>query len=93
MEEIVEGTKKEIMGLKEVMLEMKKSMDRMADEMRESHSYNKREEPGISDGSIMKLKGKIEEMDVTTEGNNATVDRSKYKKLEMPMFLGENSES
>lgn len=91
MEERVEGTKKEIMGLKEIMVEIKRS--RMTEEMRESHSYRRREEPGTSDGFVMKLKGKMEEMDVTTEGNNATVDHSKYKKLEMPMFLGENLES
>ncbi|KAA0037230.1 retrotransposon protein [Cucumis melo var. makuwa] len=41
----------------------------------------------------MKMKGKMEEMDVTTEVNTTMVDRSKYKKLEMPMFLGENPES
>lgn len=43
----------------------------------------------LSDGSVMKLKGKIEELDGTSEGNQATMDRSKYMKLEMPMFLGE----
>lgn len=37
----------------------------------------------------MKLKDKMEEMDVTVEMNTTTVD----KKLEMPMFLGENLES
>lgn len=42
------------------MLEMMKSMDRMADEMREIHSYKRREEFGTSDGSVMKLKGKDE---------------------------------
>ena len=66
-----------------MMIEMKKSMDRMANEMRESHSYKKREESSTSNRSVMKLKGKIEEMDVMTEENNTTVDRSKYKKLEM----------
>ena len=35
IEERVEGTEKEIMSLKEMMLEMKKSMDRMTDELRE----------------------------------------------------------
>ncbi|KAA0064295.1 uncharacterized protein E6C27_scaffold548G002720 [Cucumis melo var. makuwa] len=35
----------------------------------------------------MKLKGKMEELDVTAEVNTNIVDRSKYKKLEMPMFL------
>ncbi|KAA0062473.1 uncharacterized protein E5676_scaffold325G00980 [Cucumis melo var. makuwa] len=93
MEERLEGTKKEVLSLKEMMLEMKKSMDRPADELRENQSYKKKEESGTSDGSIMKMKGKMEEMDVTTEVNTTMVDRSKYKKLEMPMFLGENPES
>ena len=53
----------------------------MEEEIRESHIYRKRKEFGISNGSIMKLKGKMEEMDVTTEGNNVTVDCSKYKNL------------
>ena len=43
IEERVDGTEKEIMSLKEMILEMKKSMDRMADEMRENHSYKRRE--------------------------------------------------
>ncbi|TYK01031.1 retrotransposon protein [Cucumis melo var. makuwa] len=37
----------------------------------------------------MKLKGKMEELDVTAEVNTNIVDRSKYKKLEMPMFLAQ----
>ncbi|KAL0540077.1 hypothetical protein IC582_024306 [Cucumis melo] len=68
-------------------------MDRLADELRENQSYKKKEESGTSVRSIMKMKGKMEEMDITTEVNTTIVDRSKYKKLEMPMFLGENPES
>ena len=41
----------------------------------------------------MRLKGKIEETEVTTEMNGNNTDRSKYKKLEMSMFLGKNPES
>ncbi|KAA0036023.1 retrotransposon protein [Cucumis melo var. makuwa] len=93
LEERTEGTEKEVVGLKEMMLEMKKSMDRLTEEMRENHSYKKREESGTSDGSVMKLKGKMEEFDGTDEGTQGTLDRSKYKKLEMPMFLGENPKS
>ena len=93
LEERMEGTEKEVMGLKEMMLEMKKSMDQLAEEMRENHNYRKREESGTSDDSVMKLKRKMEEFDDTNEGTQGTVDRSKYKKLEMPMFLGENPES
>ena len=89
LEERTEGTEKEVVGLKEMMLEMKKSMDRLTEEMRENHSYKKREESGTSGGSVMKLKGKMEEFNGTNEGTQGTMDRSKYKKLEMPMFLGE----
>ena len=92
MEKRLEGTEKEVLSLKEMMLEMKKSMDRLADELRENQSY-KKEESGTSDGSIMKMKGKMEETDITGEVNTHLVDRSKYKKLEMSMFLGENLES
>lgn len=41
----------------------------------------------------MKLKGKTEELDIEADNSIPAVDRSKYKKLEMPMFLGENPES
>ena len=93
IEERVDGTEKEILGLKKMILEMKKSMDRMADEMRENHSYKRREESRTFDGSVMKLKGKVEETNTPMEANATNVDRSKYKKLEMPMLAGENPKS
>ncbi|TYK25829.1 uncharacterized protein E5676_scaffold436G00360 [Cucumis melo var. makuwa] len=34
MEERLEGTEKEVLGLKEVMLELKKAVDQMANDMR-----------------------------------------------------------
>ncbi|KAA0066519.1 retrotransposon protein [Cucumis melo var. makuwa] len=89
----MKGSEKEVLGHKEMMLEMKKSMDRLAEEMRENHSYQKREDSGTSDDFMMKLKGKNEVFDGTNEGNQATMDHSKYKKLEMPMLFGENPES
>ena len=89
----MEGTEKEILSMKEMLLEMKKSMERLTEELRENHSYKQRDESETSDGSIMKLKGKVEESEVSNDVNGNTVDQSKYKKLEMPMFLGENPES
>ena len=93
MVERMEGTEKELLSMKEMLLEMKKSMERLTEELRENHSYKKRDESGTSDGSSMKLKGKVEESEVCNEVNGSNVDRSKYAKLEMPMFLGENPES
>ena len=89
----MEGTEKELLSMKEMLLEMKKSMEKLTEELRENHNYKKRDESRTSDGSSMKLKGKIEESEVCDEVNGNNVDRSKYKKLEMPMFLGENLES
>ena len=68
-------------------------MGRIAEEMRESQSYKRKDESGASDGSVMKLKGKWEENDNPGEAITTYVDRNKYKKLEMPMFIGENPES
>ena len=76
-----------------MILEMKKSMDRLADEMKENNSYKRRDESRISDGSVMKLKGKWEDADTPGENNVVNVDRSKYKKLKMLIFTGENPES
>lgn len=90
IEERVNGTEKEIMGLKEMILEMKKSMDRLTDEMRESHNCKRIEESETSDGSIMKLKGKVDDTEMTMEPNMGNTDRSKYKKVEMSMFTGLN---
>ncbi|KAA0048289.1 Ty3/gypsy retrotransposon protein [Cucumis melo var. makuwa] len=87
MEERLEGTEKEVLSLKEMMLEemmleMKKCMDRLADELRENQSYKKKEESDTSDGSIMKMKGKMEETDITTEVNTNLVDRSNLPEAE-----------
>ncbi|TYJ98185.1 retrotransposon protein [Cucumis melo var. makuwa] len=50
-----------------------KNHGRLAEEMKDSHSHKKKEESGKSDGSVMKLKGKMEEMDVLTEVKVAVV--------------------
>ena len=81
IEERVDGTENEIMGLKEMMLEMKKLMDRMADELRENHRYKRREEARTAEGPMLKLKEKLEDTETTAENSGGNVDRSKYKKL------------
>ncbi|TYK14439.1 uncharacterized protein E5676_scaffold186G00980 [Cucumis melo var. makuwa] len=88
MEERVDGTEKEILSLKEMMLEMKKAVERLADEMKESQSYKKKKEESgtTSDGSVMKPKGKVDETELITETNGTVIDRSKYKKLRCRCF-------
>lgn len=46
-----------------------------------------------SDGFGLKLKGKVEEVDATSSLVKGPPNRSKYKKLEMPVFAGVNSKS
>ena len=42
---------------------------------------------------MFKLKGRVEDTETTMEANVGNTDRSKYKKLEMPMFTEVNLES
>ena len=88
MEERLEGTKKEVLDLKEMMLELKKAVDRMTEDMRESNTYRRKDELCTSDESVLKLKGKMGDLEIVIDNGTVTVDRSKYKKLEMPMFVG-----
>lgn len=39
------------------------------------------------------MKGKVEEIDTTSVHTGGPPDRSKYKKLEIPVFVGVNPES
>ena len=52
----LEGTEKEVLGLKEMMLELKMVVDRMAEDMRESNSHRRKDDSCTSDGSVLKLK-------------------------------------
>ena len=47
----------------------------MAEDLRESHSYKKREESGTLDGSVMKMKGNVEDMETINEENMTTIDK------------------
>ena len=47
----------------------------------------------MSDASVLKMKGKLDEQDVGTTIKIGSVDESKCKKLEMPIFGGVNPES
>ena len=55
--------------------------------------YKRREEWGTADGSMFKLKGRVEDTETTMEANVGNTNRSKYKKLEMSMFTEVNPES
>ena len=52
---------------------------------------NKRREESC--GSELKMKGKMEEVDMMSGFMGGVLDRNKYKKLEMPIFAGVKPET
>ncbi|TYK23288.1 retrotransposon protein [Cucumis melo var. makuwa] len=91
-EDRLETNEKEIREFKELMLSLLKSMENLSEEFKESSRAKLREESCASDGSGLKGKGKIRETDMTSGFARGSSDKSKYKKLEIPVFSGENSE-
>ena len=92
-EERLETSEKEIRELKEMILSMHKSIENLTEEVKESSRTKQREESCASEGSGLKKKGKEGETDMNSVFTGASSDRSKYKKLEMPIITGDNSES
>lgn len=66
LEERVETMEKEILGLKEIVLDLKKVVERIAEDMKESNMSQQREESCTLNSSGLKVKGKMEEMDTST---------------------------
>ncbi|KAA0033896.1 retrotransposon protein [Cucumis melo var. makuwa] len=84
---------KEIRELKEMMLSLFKSMENLSEEIKESNRARLREESCASEGSRLKGKGNVGETDMTLGFAEGSSKKSKYKKLEMPVFNGENPKS
>ncbi|KAA0051854.1 uncharacterized protein E6C27_scaffold60G002860 [Cucumis melo var. makuwa] len=88
IEECVDIHEKEMKRIKEMILALKMSVERLTDEMKENSNSKRREELGTSDGSSYMMKGKVEEVEATTTPSGGSFDKSKYKKLEMSIFDG-----
>lgn len=58
--------------------------------MGESNTHMHKDELYTSDGSAFKLIEKIKDVEIVNDNGTVIVNRSKYKKLEIPMFVGEN---
>ena len=67
MEERLEKNEKDIRELKDVTLELSKSIERLAEELRENNVTCRREESATSEGSVLKMKGKMEEDSTAVE--------------------------
>ncbi|KAA0036970.1 DNA-directed RNA polymerase III subunit 1 [Cucumis melo var. makuwa] len=93
LEERLKMTKKEVLGPKEMMLELKKVAERIAEDMNENNTSRRKDESYSSYGSTLKLKEKMDDTDTSIEMGMGTMDRSKYKKLEMSVFTEESPES
>ena len=70
MEERLEKNEKDIRELKDVTWELSKSIERLAEELRESNVSCRREESATSEGSVLKMKGKMEEDPTAVERGN-----------------------
>ncbi|KAA0054184.1 retrotransposon protein [Cucumis melo var. makuwa] len=92
-EDRLDMNEKEIRELKEMMLSLLKSMENLKEEVKECSRVKLREESCASDGSGLKGKEKIRETEMTPGFVVGSSDRSKYKKLEIPVFNGENPET
>ena len=76
------------MGLKELILGLTKSVEKLSEDVKESSMSKRQEESCGSDGSGLKMKGKMEEANMMSGFMGGVLDRNKYKKLEMPIFAG-----
>ena len=75
------------------MLGLHKSIEKLTEKVKESSLTKHREESRASDGSGLKMKQKVKETDTTSVLTGGPLDRSKYKKLEILVFIGVNPES
>ena len=91
LEERMKSTEREVIGLKEI-LGIKDSVDCLAKEMKRSMVSRRKEESGTSDVLVCKTKEKREELEMPSTAKPRSVDKSKYKKLEMSIFNGVNLE-
>ncbi|KAA0041347.1 retrotransposon protein [Cucumis melo var. makuwa] len=92
-EDRLDMNEKEIKELKGMMLSILKSMENLSEKVKESSRAKLREEPCASNGFGLKGKGKIGETDMTLGFAKGSSYKSKYKKLKIPVFSGENPES
>lgn len=82
----MQSSEKEIMGIKEMILSLKRSVEKLAKDV--NNSLRQKKEPSTNDGSRLKMKGKADETELTSCLGGESVDKSKYKKLEVPIFQG-----
>ncbi|TYK26802.1 retrotransposon protein [Cucumis melo var. makuwa] len=92
-EDRLDMNEKEIKELKGMMLSILKSMENLSEKVKESSRAKLREESCASNGFGPKGKVKIGETDMTLGFAKGSSDKSKYKKLKIPVFSGENPES
>ncbi|XP_038893564.1 uncharacterized protein LOC120082453 [Benincasa hispida] len=93
IENRLEKNEREVSEMKEMMLGLCKNIEKLTEEMRESNTAQKVEESGASDGRRMKMKRTADETESTPSNGGGGSDKSKYKRLEIPIFAGENPES
>lgn len=64
------------MGIKEMILDLKVSVERLEEETKENNINKKKKELGTSDGSYYKMKEKMEEVEVMNNLGGGSNDKS-----------------
>lgn len=56
----LETNEEEIKNLKEIILRLTKSVERLVEEVKENSASRRKEESSTSNGSVLKMKGKMD---------------------------------
>lgn len=94
MEEKIESNSRGIFELKEWMIEMSKTIDLVAVNVQNLMNWREKEGLVLQSGTFQQAKSKEDDEGESSQRRSGReVDRSKYKRLEMPIFSGENPNS
>ncbi|KAA0033126.1 uncharacterized protein E5676_scaffold1032G00400 [Cucumis melo var. makuwa] len=72
----MKSTEREVIDLEEIILRLKESVDRLAEEMKKSVASRRKEELRTSDVLVHKTKEKREELEMPLTAEPGTVDKS-----------------
>lgn len=73
---------------KEIILGLEKSVDKLAEDMKENTASRRKEELGTYDASVLKMKEKMEEETKSGPVNEqGWTDKRKYKRFEMLILM------
>ncbi|KAA0047608.1 retrotransposon protein [Cucumis melo var. makuwa] len=80
----MQSSEKEIMGIKEMILSLKRSVEKLAKDV--NNSLRQKKEPSTNDGSRLKMKGKADETELTSCLGGESVDKTEEEKVKVAVI-------